>query len=88
MEASFWASWLALNPKGKNVFIIAIMTSGIFATIDLIYTYIVFGDNSPARVLNILLYNDPTQINYNYHAMLIGIAIIYTLLLYHRKSLS
>ena len=84
----FLGFMVSIHPKGKNVFIIAIMTSGIFATIDLIYTYIVFGDNSPVRVLNVILYNDPTQINYNYHAMLIGIAIIYTLLLYHRKTIS
>ncbi len=76
---------VGVNPKGKNVFIIAIISSGIFASIDLLYTYIVLGNNNPVRVINVFLYNDNTQTNYNYHGMLIGIALIYTLLLYYKK---
>ena len=79
---------VGMNPKGKNVFIIAIITSGIFASIDLIYTYIVYGDNSPVRVINVICYNDTTTINYNYHGMLIGIALVYSLLLFFRKIIS
>ena len=79
---------VGINPKGKNVFIIAIITSGLFAALDLFYTYKVYGDNSPVRVLNVIFYNDTTSINYNYHGMLLGISLVYSLLLFFRKQIS
>ncbi len=79
---------VGVNPKGKNVFIIAIVSSGVFATIDMLYTYIVYSSNHPVRVLNVFLYHDTTTINYNYHGMLIGITFIYTILLFYKKKIN
>ncbi len=56
--------------------------------LDLFYTYKVYGDNSPVRVLNVIFYNDTTSINYNYHGMLLGISLVYSLLLFFRKQIS
>ena len=79
---------VGINPKGKNVFILAIIAAGFFTTIDLIYSYTVMDSFKSARVLDIIFFKNYTLINHNRFGLVCGISLILTYLYFIKKKLT
>lgn len=80
-----------INGQGKKTIILGILTAGVFAVVDLIYSYLVRGDLMIRRLTDVILSDFvPSRdiLNHNFFGELAGVALIVTFLLIITKNLS